>query len=120
MSVYPYERTTYGPMYERPDPRFAELKPSSDTSWRDQAECTGADTELFYRQDDELTDRSKTLKIRERAAKAYCNDCPVKAECLQDAIETEEMYGIRGGLNPKERWELTDSMPSRHHQRSKR
>lgn len=36
-------------------------------------------------------------------AKAICANCDVRLECLNDAITNHEYYGIRGGLNPKER-----------------
>lgn len=37
------------------------------------------------------------------AAKALCADCPLKAECLQVALETKRNVGIWGGLTPEER-----------------
>ena len=32
-------------------------------------------------------------------------DCPVKAECLEDAIAADD-DGIRGGLTPGQRWQM--------------
>lgn len=49
------------------------------------------------------------------AARPICAACPVKAECLADAMEQEVSFasapqntrwGIRGGLNPRERQRL--------------
>ena len=39
-------------------------------------------------------------------AKAYCESCPVKAECLQRALDVQEEFGIFGGLTPQERRDL--------------
>lgn len=55
-------------------------------SWRDSAACKGHPTDWWY-----STHKSE-------AAKAICADCPVKAECLADALENREVYGIRAGL----------------------
>lgn len=75
-----------------------------DSAWRADAKCADADTEIFY------PPRDKTLynKIA-MAAKAYCNGpkgttpCPVRANCLWEAIVTEEQHGIWGGLSHRER-----------------
>jgi WhiB family redox-sensing transcriptional regulator len=37
------------------------------------------------------------------AAKAICQDCGVRQECLTYAIEIREPHGIWGGLNEVER-----------------
>lgn len=36
-------------------------------------------------------------------ARAICRTCPAQVECLQDAIEMNEIYGIWGGLSPRPR-----------------
>jgi WhiB family redox-sensing transcriptional regulator len=36
-------------------------------------------------------------------AKKFCEECPVKNECLQFALVNNEQYGIWGGLTLKER-----------------
>ena len=36
---------------------------------------------------------------RERRAKAICNECPARQECLDYALEIREPHGIWGGLN---------------------
>ncbi|MDV7390081.1 WhiB family transcriptional regulator, partial [Arthrospira platensis SPKY1] len=38
-----------------------------------------------------------------RAAKAVYADCPVSAECLDDALANHEMVGIWGGTSERER-----------------
>lgn len=63
--------------------------------WRQLAECLGIDPDIFYpeRGDNDGVD----------AAKAICARCPVEHECLEDAIATREMIGVRGGKSGKER-----------------
>lgn len=39
-------------------------------------------------------------------AKQICASCPVQKDCLDYAMRHEERYGVWGGLNAKERWEL--------------
>lgn len=36
-------------------------------------------------------------------ARAICNTCPVKAQCLKEAERLEERFGMWGGLTPRER-----------------
>ena len=57
------------------------------------AACRGEDLELFFSIDD----------LREQQAKAVCQRCPVRWECLGYALETRQRHGIWGGLNPEER-----------------
>ena len=40
------------------------------------------------------------------AAKAVCDQCPVKAPCLQFALETNQDSGIWGGTSEEERRRL--------------
>ena len=39
-------------------------------------------------------------------AKQACLSRPVRAECLRQALETGEQYGIWGGMTPEERRDL--------------
>jgi hypothetical protein len=48
-------------------------------------------------------ERQPEREIRERKAKAVCNACPVRAECLTYAVSRPEKYGTWGGLNEDER-----------------
>jgi len=71
-----------------------------DQRWQDDAacqpsDCNPVDPDWFFPNPDE------TEKIQ--AAKALCDQCPVRRTCLDVALETGDGYGIRGGLTEEER-----------------
>lgn len=64
--------------------------------WREQAACaTEGDPELFF------ADASDNVGIE--SAKAICRRCPVTEQCIREAVDTDERWGIRGGLTAAER-----------------
>jgi WhiB family redox-sensing transcriptional regulator len=73
-------------------------------AWRYRAKCSGADTDLFYPPRDK-----NQYKIIAEQAKAFCFGetgkvhCPVRKDCLWDAISRDEPHGIWGGLSHRER-----------------
>jgi len=64
------------------------------------AACKGADLNLFFGPDAEFV---TARQQREAQAKAICARCPVRAECLEYALDTREAYGIWGGATEDER-----------------
>jgi WhiB family redox-sensing transcriptional regulator len=74
--------------------------------WRDKARCFDKDptTEIFFPPRDKT--RYKDLAAQ---AKVMClgpnkkNPCPVRSECLWEAIDSDEQHGIWGGLSHRER-----------------
>jgi len=69
-------------------------------SWLDRAACRGMNAPLFFGPDDETR---SAREIREARAKAVCQLCPVREQCLDFALRNSIRYGIWGGLNPDER-----------------
>lgn len=67
-------------------------------SWIQDAACRDIGTEPFYTTDPTAVD----------AAKAICRACPVRQDCLTDAMQTEDYlrWGVWGGLTPDERRDL--------------
>lgn len=72
--------------------------------WTEKARCAGADTEIFF------PPRDKALYSKVAAqAKVYClgengtSLCPVRSQCLLEAIKTNEQHGIWGGMSHRER-----------------
>jgi hypothetical protein len=64
--------------------------------------CQEIDGELWY---PESGGESYAL----RQAKKYCEECPVRAECLAFALANNEEHGIWGGLTVRERMKLKAS-----------
>ena len=65
-----------------------------DLPWRDDANCIGVDTEVFF------PGPSPSL---EKVAKKICSQCAVIDYCLNDAIKKGDSHGILGGLTGRER-----------------
>jgi WhiB family transcriptional regulator, redox-sensing transcriptional regulator len=61
--------------------------------WRDRALCAEVDPELFF------PDKGESS----RPAKRVCAACEVRAECLQQALDRGERFGVWGGLSERER-----------------
>ena len=64
------------------------------TDWQSEAACAEIGGDLWFPND---TDRHQAER-----AKEICARCPVRLECLTEAIENGETHGIWGGLSPKE------------------
>ncbi|WHT16261.1 WhiB family transcriptional regulator [Crossiella sp. CA-258035] len=71
--------------------------------WQLRAACRGRDVALFFHP---FNARGVSRKAREEAAKAVCASCPVVPECRRHALETEEVFGVWGGLGENELREL--------------
>ncbi|WP_332843796.1 WhiB family transcriptional regulator [Actinomycetospora lemnae] len=70
----------------------------ADRNWRVQAACRGVDPELFF---PESSDEPLVRK-QVAAAKAVCRTCPVREECLAEALERLP-HGVAGGMTEHER-----------------
>lgn len=62
--------------------------------------CTNTDPELWFPDDN---DTESSTRTRYRIARQLCNQCPVKAKCLEYALAQPEYDGMWGGLAPAER-----------------
>ena len=58
--------------------------------WLDRAACFGLDPKLWY-------PNTSGPKAGD-AGKQICRSCPVRLECLQYALDTEDEYGTHGGV----------------------
>ena len=72
--------------------------------WQEQAACRDYDNILFFGPDQGESEIEK--QAREARAKMVCQGCPVAEPCLEFAMETNQKYGIWGGLTDKERASL--------------
>lgn len=68
-------------------------------SWVELARCRGAEDDLF-----------PEGKQQKRAA-AICLGCPVRQDCLIEALDNRLEWGIWGGLTERERRALLRSHP---------
>lgn len=69
--------------------------------WTAKAKCKSHTTSVFY---PEIGDTSTTQR-----AIAICKTCSVRAECLAHAINSEETFGIWGGLTYRVRSRIAKS-----------
>jgi WhiB family redox-sensing transcriptional regulator len=71
--------------------------PGGERQWRDQALCRETDPEAFFPE----KGQSPT------AARQVCAGCPVRTECLADALTRRDVtFGVLGGMTPRERRDL--------------
>ncbi|MEU1821295.1 WhiB family transcriptional regulator [Streptomyces abikoensis] len=89
-----------------PVPVFRRL---GDNSWHDKAACGSLEPDVA----DQLFFPTPRARKDIARAKALCAQCPVRRICLDAALESESLYGIRGGLTETERRPL-------HHQLDRR
>lgn len=78
-----------------------------DDEWRKDAACRSVDPDVFFPQST-TTGRSAKIDIQGQteAAKAICSTCPVRPDCLEFALTTNQEAGIWGGLDEEERRKL--------------
>ena len=70
--------------------------------WAAEAACAGLSTALFFPPEDAGPGHSLSRRDLSEARRV-CAECPVRAECLEWAIERGERYGVWGGLTAVER-----------------
>jgi WhiB family redox-sensing transcriptional regulator len=78
-------------------------------SWVELAACRHRDTRFWF---------STPASFETRVAVAVCRSCPVRGECLEQALRWEAVtdgprFGIFGGLTPTERVTLAAGTPVR-------
>ena len=64
----------------------------------DRGACQAAEPELFF-----PVSAAGPAVAQVVAAKAVCQGCPVRAECLRYAVRTAQDHGIWGGTTEEER-----------------
>lgn len=74
-----------------------------DLEWRERAACLALpafQARKFFGNDEMESPADR--REREEEAKTICMRCPVRIDCLDHAIASNEQYGIWGGLNESE------------------
>jgi len=75
-----------------------------EPGWRAAAVCHGGDAESFF--PPSHFERKPEKDRREGIARSFCSRCPVRIQCLEYALVSEEPHGIWGGMNELERRRL--------------
>ena len=70
-----------------------------ETSWMVQGRCRELPPEIFFPSDG----------VGVEVARRYCAECPVKAPCLEYALENHIEHGVWGGCSERERRRIARS-----------
>jgi WhiB family transcriptional regulator, redox-sensing transcriptional regulator len=73
----------------------------SRLAWRVDAACKYLPTELFF-----PIGHGPRAQAQTNVAKAVCNACAVRAQCLDYALAANAQYGVFGGMSEEERREV--------------
>lgn len=71
--------------------------------WYKLAACNNGDPDAMF-----------VSGAAQNEAKRICRSCPVQADCLVEALEEREEFGVRGGLTERERRKLHRMYPQGH------
>ncbi len=85
---------------------------SADYSWRDQAVCRDTDPELFF-----PVGTTGQALLQLSKAKETCDQCEVKVQCLQFALDTNQDSGVWGGTSEEERRSIRRQIAARNRSR---
>ncbi len=81
---------------------------NADYSWRSRAICRDTDPDLFF-----PVGTTGHALVQIDRAKQVCGECPVRVECLEFALETNQDSGIWGGTSEEERRAIRRQMVAR-------
>lgn len=68
--------------------------------WRQDAACRSSDAEELFAD-----------SAQQKRAKAVCTGCPVRIECLVEALDNRVEFGVWGGMTERERRALLRRRP---------
>lgn len=74
------------------------------TEWQQRGLCRAVDSEVFF--PPMHFEHKPEREAREAKAKAICNGCPVRIECLTWALEVREPHGVWGGASEGDRKQM--------------
>ena len=101
MTTTPSRVSLYtGPTSTLRGPAVPRARFTSDPNdgWRKRAACRDANPELFF-----SVGQGPDAEAFTEAAKKVCGRCPVRKQCLDWALTTDQDYGVWGGLTEDER-----------------
>jgi WhiB family redox-sensing transcriptional regulator len=68
--------------------------------WTSQALCLSGDPDMLFQRG-----------AAQNLAKILCRSCPVRTQCLADALDNRVEYGVWGGMTERERRALLRRRP---------
>ncbi|GAB3211040.1 WhiB family transcriptional regulator [Marinactinospora thermotolerans] len=71
-----------------------------NTNWANEGACRGSDPDALFVQG-----------AAQNRAKLICRGCPVRTECLADALDNRVEFGVWGGMTERERRALLRRRP---------
>ncbi|MGW4027277.1 WhiB family transcriptional regulator [Streptomyces sp. NPDC005009] len=74
---------------------------SANTYWHEDAACRSADPDEMFAD-----------SARQNRAKQVCAGCPVRTECLAEALDSRVEWGVWGGMTERERRALLRRRPN--------
>ena len=86
-----------------PDPDFQLWRLTSligDSDWAARAMCTGSNPDALF-----------VTGAAQRDAAKLCQACPVRLECLADALDNQIEYGVWGGMTERQRRAVLKKSP---------
>lgn len=72
-----------------------------DENWRKRAQCRGTDPDLLF-----------VKGAEQNRAKNLCAGCPVKTECLAEALDSRLEWGVWGGMTERQRRAILKARPN--------
>lgn len=72
------------------------------TDWGKNGLCKNYDTELFYPEPGQSEQSKKACSI--------CKNCPVRIECLTEALVSQEQFGVWGGFTIRQRRKIANAL----------
>ena len=75
--------------------------------WTARAACKGTDPDELFVQG-----------AAQNRAKLICRGCPVRTECLADALDNRIEFGVWGGMTERERRALLENARNQYEQAS--
>jgi WhiB family transcriptional regulator, redox-sensing transcriptional regulator len=84
------------------DPDPCDLLPASaeDMAWKRKAVCANGDPDALF-----------VTGAAQRDAARLCGGCPVKTECLSEALDNQVEFGVWGGMTERQRRALLKRCP---------
>jgi WhiB family redox-sensing transcriptional regulator len=73
---------------------------TSDPEWASRGACRDVDPESLF-----------VVGAAQHKAKSICMGCPVRVDCLADALDSRAEFGVWGGMTERERRTLLRRRP---------